>query len=331
MMTHPALVGHYAGVDTHADTHLVAVIDADGRMVDHREFLTSPEGLVAAVSWLTSHGPIAGVGVEGSASYGLGLTQLLLAADLSVVEVTRPNRQHRRSHGKTDVIDAYQAADAARTGHRISPVKHAADLAELRTHQLLRASAVTARTQIGHQLATLAHHHGQSIGKETRLARARRLTNHPHLGPAAQRWLALHTEAHHHTTAITAWLNRHTPALLAIPQVGPDTAAKLVLAAGNNPDRLTTEAAFARLCGVAPVPASSGKTHRHRLHRGGDRQANNALWRIAMLRLQTDPRTQAYAQRRTTQGKTRRDTLRCLKRYIAREIFTALKTTLDTQ
>ena len=119
------------------------------------------------------------------------------------------------------------------------------------------------------------------------------------------------------------------PALVGIFGVGPDTAAALLITAGSNPQRLHSEAAFASLCGVNPIPASSGKTNRHRLNRGGDRQANAALYRIVLVRLSHDPRTKEYMRRRTTEGMSKREIIRCLKRYVAREIFSAIQHPAD--
>ena len=123
---------------------------------------------------------------------------------------------------------------------------------------------------------------------------------------------------------ITPLVRRINPTLIAIFGVGPDTAGQLLVTAGNNPDRLRSEAAFAMLCGAAPLPASSGRTDRHRLNRGGDRQANAALHRIVLTRLRHDPRTRAYVERRTAEGLTKKDIMRCLKRYVAREVYAAL-------
>jgi len=317
---------HFAGVDTHADFHVVAVIDDVGRHLDHHQFDNTVEGLAAATAYLAAAGVVR-VGVEGTSSYGAGLARTLVAAGISVCEVTRPNRAERRRLGKSDTIDAFQAAQAALTGNRTSPAKVSERLLELRIHYVLRESALKARTQVGNEL----HHLHAMLNPGTRLGKltithVRRLadTNSP-LAIAAQRWLTLNTEADHHHKAIRTWLTTHYPAVLAPLGVGPVSAAALILAAGDNPDRMTSEATFARLCGAAPINASSGKHQHNRLNRGGDRQANRALWTIAHHRARHDQRTKDYITRRRDNDHLKpRAIQRCLKRYICRELFPLL-------
>jgi transposase len=142
----------------------------------------------------------------------------------------------------------------------------------------------------------------------------------------AQRWSALDVEIHELDAQLQTLVTTVAPALLELPGVGIETAGALLVAAGDNPERLASEASFAALCGVTPVDASSGRQKRHRLNRGGNRDANRALWVVAMTRMSRDPRTRDYVRRRTSEGLTKKEIIRCLKRYIAREIYRALLT-----
>ena len=330
-MTHhrPATTAQpcWAGIDTHAEFHVIVITDDDGHTLSHDTFPSTDHGISDATQFIVEH-HVTAVGIEGSSSYGARLTLALLGAEQQVMEVTGPQRQRRHRSGKSDLLDATSAAEAVRTQQRVRPVKNLVLLPLLRTAQIARSSAVTARTIAANELHALARI--LDITLPPRLARTTitTLAEHPHLGLLARRWLHLDDEPNAHTNPITAFLNAHAPALLAHPGVGPDSAARLLLTAGGNPDRITTDAAFARLAGVAPVPASSGKTQRHRLHRGGDRSANNALHTIARIRYDTgiDPRTHTYITRRLAEGKTRRDIIRCLKRYIARELLPDIHT-----
>lgn len=315
----------YIGVDTHAQIHVLAVTDGDGRVLEVVEFGTDPQAVMATTAWVTSHDPIR-VGIEGSASYGAALTAALLAARIPVVEVTRPNRQARRMQGKSDQLDAIQAAHAARTGDHTSPVKSHPLLHELQAHYVFRESALKARTEVGNQLQALARIRGINPGKQTRTT-ITALATHPDLALAAQRWLTLDDEAQQHHHQMETWLQAHAPELLAQPYIGPVSATQLILACGLNPERVAREAAFARLCGLAPIPASSGKRQRHRLHRGGDRAANQAFWRIAWLRSTRTERSKNYiAKRLEKPTETHAGALRCLKRKLCREITPLLHT-----
>lgn len=331
MMTHTSSP-IYAGIDTHAEFHQIALIDADAHLLSSHRVEATTEGLTQAIELLTSH-HVTRVGIEGTSSYGAHLATACRHHHLDVVEVTGPDRATRRRRGKSDPLDAEQAANAARTLQRTQPPKHHEHLAELRAHYVFHNSAITARTQVGNEIHAMNRHLNptQPLGRLTRTTITTLATTSSPLTHAAQRWLDLDTEAKHHHRAITTWLQQRHQPLLDQPCIGPISAAALVLAAGDNPDRMHSEPAFAHLCGVAPIPASSGKHQRHRLDRGGDRQANKALWRIAFLRSTRDPATIAYLQRRTTQdNKTRTETLRCLKRYIARNLYPLLQQATTT-
>jgi transposase len=341
------------GVDTHGEQHVAAVLDDTGRLVATAAFSADAAGYRQLLAWLTSFGVLDRVGVEGTGCYGAGLARYLARQDVTVTEVNRPDRQARRRRGKSDPADAAAAARAALNGDATAVPKAGTGPAEsLRALRAARRSAMKARTQAANQIAALTVTAPDPVRRRLAgLRPAARIAACARLRPAgsiadpavaarhalrllARRHQALTAEVTDLDTAITALCAQASPALLATPGVGPDTASALLATAGDNPGRLRTEASFAALCGASPLPASSGKTTRHRLNRGGDRQANNALWRIAIVRLATDPHTRAYAARRTAEGKTSREIIRCLKRYIAREVYQILTQPpppLDTQ
>jgi transposase len=332
------------GVDTHLDTHVAAAFNHLGQPLGHLEIPTTPVGYRRLLGWAQSWGSAVTFGIEGTGSFGAGLARSLRAAGCTVIEVSRPNRRTRRSRGKSDPLDAVAAARAVIAGEAASHAKADDDrVGMLRSLRIARRSAVKMRTQIGNQMKalvltapTVLRERLRHLNTNDLVAIAAGLRPGPITTPAAATKLALRglAERHRLLTAeldqLDVELRRLTveaaPDLLAILGVGPEVAGALLLASGDNPHRLRSEAAFANLCGVAPLPASSGKTHRHRLNRGGDRHANNALWRIVMVRLAHDPRTRQYVERRTAEGLSRRDIVRCLKRYVAREVFLALRT-----
>ena len=328
----------YGGVDTHRDVHVAAVVDTAGRVLGSAPFRADVAGYQQLGDWLGSHGSVARVGIEGTGSYGAGLARYLAKAGVEVVEVNRPNRQLRRRLGKTDATDAQAAARAALNGQATGLPKSGDGPVEgIRMLRVARRSAIKARTQAINQLHALVvtapdqvkHHLGNLSAKALVkvCAAYRPSTDHTTitytkktLRLLARRYQALTTEIEELNTEMHHLCVRANPALLAAPGVGPDTASALLITAGDNPHRMQSEASFAALCGASPVQASSGQTIRHRLNRGGNRQANNALWRIASVRMRYHPTTIAYVQKRQTEGKTRREIIRCLKRHIAREI-----------
>lgn len=343
-LTEPArkVVG---GVDTHKDVHVAAIVDDAGRILGTESFATTASGHRSLVRWLRRHGTVLRVGVEGTGSWGAGLARALAAADILVVEVDRPNRQRRRRRGKSDPADAEAAARAALAGDATTtPKTHDGNVEMIRVLRLARRSAMKARTQAINQLHALVVNGPDDLRAQLRglnasalVERALRFRPGPIVTPTAATKLALHELARRHDQ-LTAEISRHdqhldqlvaqtAPALIARIGVGTDTAGALLVAAGDNPHRLANERSFAALCGASPIDASSGKHQRHRLNRGGDRQANQALWRIAMVRMSCDPTTKTYIARRRTEGKTTREAIRCLKRYIAREIYQALPLT----
>jgi transposase len=336
-----------AGVDTHRDTHTVAVIDMTGRWLADEVFRADRDGYVALLAWVRGHGRLDRVGIEGTGSYGAGLARHLHGEDVAMVEVDRPDRRARRRAGKSDPIDALAAARAALAGSATGlPKQRDGQVEALRNLRIARNSGVQARADCMRQIKSLlvtaperVRAQLRHLGDRDLLALCSRLRPDPARAgePEQAAKKALHVLAGRHAT-LTAEINdldeliaplvaAINPALLKIHGVGPEVAGQILVTAGDNPTRITSEPAFAMLCGVAPVPASSGLTHRHRLNRGGDRQANAAIHRIVITRLRWDPRTRAYMQRRTTEGLSKKEIIRCLKRLVARELYYVLTNT----
>jgi transposase len=327
------------GVDTHKDIHVAAVITTLGVQLGTAEFATTQVGYRRLLTWARGMGVLRRAGVEGTGSYGAALTRYLRRHDVSVVEVNRPDRATRRRRGKTDAIDALAAAHAVLSGRATTTAKTGDGPVEmLRMFKLARASAVKARTQAINQLKAVIVGADpglrETLNALTKTALIRTCAELPDAPPRdvatattytlrrlAQRIQALTREAHELQQQTTTLIEAFAPTLLQPHGIGPDSAAALLITAGDNPDRLVSEASFAALCGVTPIEASSGKTTRHRLNRGGDRRANSALYRIALSRLRNDQRTRDYLDRRTTEGLSRREAIRCVKRYIAREVY----------
>lgn len=331
------------GVDTHKDTHTAAALDSTGRCLGNATFPASQGGYVAVLDWLRGFGRIERVGVEGTGAYGSGLATYLCKQGVNVLEVNRPNRQARRRHGKSDPADAEAAARAALAGNAIGvPKSQDGDVEVIRLLRIQRRSAIRARTQAANQLHALivtapeslrCNLRGLSLAALIKRAARFRDTKPAGLTSAtrlvlrglALRYRGLDQEVALLDAHIKTLVNAAAPDLVALRGVGPDVAGTLLVAAGDNPARLTSERSFAALCGVSPVDASSGRQHRHRLNRGGNRDANRALWVIALSRLRCDERTRAYFARRTAEGLDKKEILRCLKRYIAREVFKLLR------
>lgn len=297
------------GVDTHLDTHVGAVVSDTGRLLGTRSVSTDTAGYVDLLAWANSFGPLRRAGVEGTGTYGAGLARLLCDHEIEVLEVNRPDRAMRRSRGKSDPTDAENAARAVLAGRATAiPKEHSGAAEAMRAVSVARRSAVKAKTQAINQLRALLVNAPQEI--RDRLlkaktaecvegcARLRSLGKTPMLQTLtttlrllAKRWLTLAEELKVLDTLLDSLTARHARRLRERFGVGPQTAAVLVAVAGDNPERLKSEAALAALCGTSPLQASSGKTVRHRLNRGGNRSANNALWTIAMVRMRSDHRT----------------------------------------
>ena len=331
------------GVDTHKDLHVAAARDQLGRRLDTTMASASRAGYAQLLAWAHALGEVEAWGVEGTGSYGAGLARFLAARGQRVIEVNRPDRAARRRRGKSDPVDADAAARTVQADEATGVPKAADGTVEMvRALRAARQTAVKARTQAINALKGLlvtapTELREQLDGLRTPklITAAAALALGSMVTPTAAVMLALRSlaERYQHLDAeidlLTGKLDRLTvkaaPGLRALLGVGPDSAAALLVAAGDNPGRLRSEAAFAALCGSSPVEASSGKTRRHRLNRGGDRQANAALYRVVLVRLRWHQPTRDYVARRTAEGKSSKEIIRCLKRYLAREVFAVLR------
>lgn len=346
-----AIIEVAGGVDTHSDTHTAAVIDQVGRVLGTEQFPADTAGYAALLDWMRSFGQLVGVGVEGTGAYGAGLARLLHRQEVLVIEVDRPDRKTRRFQGKSDPIDAVQAAKTALAGERTGvPKQRDGRIEALRNLRVARRSAVDQRADAQRRIKTLIVTAPDDLRERLRSLGVKDLiTTCANLrpdrtgaaSPATAVKIALRSLARRHQqlTAEIADLDELleplvaaiNPGLVAANGVGTDVAGQLLVTIGDNHDRLRSEAAFAMLCGAAPIPASSGKTNRHRLNRGGDRQANKALYRVVICRLRWDPRTRAYMERRTKDGMSKKEIIRCLKRYVARELYQLITTPNDLE
>src|SRR5690348_5763506 len=331
------------GVDTHADTHVAAALDPIGGLLGVQEFPVTPAGYARLLGWLGGFGDVALVGIEGTGSYGAGLARHMAAAGVRVVEVDRADRQDRRRQGKSDPLDAVSAARAAQSGRAAGAPKGRDGAVEaIRALMVAKRSARNERTQAVNQARSLivtgpddlrarfARHSAAALAEAIAALR-------PRPGDAAQyavrialrelgrRVEFLDGQLDRLDDLIIPLVTARAPGLPRLYGVGPDTAALLLIAAGDRPERLRSEAAWAHLCAVAPIPASSGKIRRHRLNRGGNREANHALWRIVITRMSAHPATRAYLERRTKEGLSKKEIIRCLKRYVAREVYPYLR------
>ena len=336
------------GVDTHADVHVAAALNHIGGLLGVESFSTTPAGYTRLLAWLRSFGAVGAVGVEGTGSYGAGLTRHLEAAGVRVVEVDRSNRQDRYRSGKSDPLDAESAARAALSGkangsprgrdgtveaiRALMVAKRSARGERTRSINQARSLVVTGpddiRARFEHrstkalpaELAALRPRTGDVVGYSTRVA----------LRELGRRAEYLAEQIQYLDGLLLPLVKMRAPSLLEMYGTGPHVAAILIIAAGDHPDRLRSETAWAHLCGAAPIPAGSGKTTgRYRLNPGGDRQANHALWRIVFTRLSYHLPTQAYVERRLKEGKTKPEIIRCLKRYVAREVYHLLVCAAD--
>lgn len=336
------------GIDAHKDTHWVVVLDEHGMRVRDKQFPTTMAGYQALLGWVAQFGLVDRVGIESTGSYAAGLTRFLSARELTVVEVNTPHPHTRAKKGKDDATDAEAAARKVIAGDATATPKTTTGAIEsIRLLRVARESAVKARSaalvQLQDVLITAPGHVRESIsgkagrGKVAQCAKLR--PDHTQISDPAQaakatlRALGRRIEALDHEidtldSDLDTLVAATAPTLITRLGIGTGHAGQLLVTAGQNIDRLHSEAAFARLCGAAPIPVSSGKTHRMRLHRGGDRQANRALHMIAVCRLRYDPRTIAYMTKRLSEGLSKKDALRCLKRFIAREVFNDLKNDL---
>ena len=331
------------GVDTHADTHVAAALDPVGGLLGVQEFPATAAGYARLLGWLSGFGTVCLVGIEGTGSYGAGLARHMAAAGVRVVEVDRSDRQDRRRAGKSDPLDAVSAARAAQSGRAAgAPRGRDGAVEAIRALMVAKRSARAERTQTVNQARALiltgpddlrarfAQHTAAALVTEVALLRPRPGDAAGYATRFALRELGrraefLDDQIERLDELIVPLVSARAPGLLALYGVGPETAALLLVAAGDHPERLRCEAAWAHLCAVAPIPASSGKRTRHRLNRGGDRQANHALWRIVITRMSSHPPTRAYVERRSKEGLSKKEIIRCLKRYVAREVYPCLR------
>jgi transposase len=331
------------GVDTHKHFHVAAVLDERGALVGTATFGADSAGYRALIDWSGRCGVPLRFGIEGTGSYGRGLACAVRRSGHDVVEVMRPNRQDRHRRGKSDLLDAENAARAVLASQaeavpknaegivemirNVKVAKDAAVKARTAAMQSLKAVMVTAPAELREALQPLPNMvllrrcAGLRPGELTSVSAAVKHT----LRAIAQRWMTLNDEISGHEKLLSTLVDQLAPQLTAAVGIGPDNASELLLALGDNAERLRSEAAFAKLCGACPIPASSGKTRRYRLNRGGNRRANTALHRIVVVRMKYHEPTRAYVTRRTTEGKTKPEIMRCLKRHVTREIWARTK------
>ena len=328
-----------AGVDTHTDTHTVAAVTATGQHLATETFPATTAGDKYLASFLNTHS-VDTVGVEGTNSYGAGLTRHLINSGYTVVEVLRPTRAVRRRNGKSDPVDALAAARQVLTGDALSiPKDSTGPVESLRTLYITRKQLVTTTVKLLNTIKSLLVTASDDI--RTRYST---MTNHAMIvalarcrpkpddhDPAnavvsslkilATTYLEMRGRCDELESRISALISHINPYISNMIGSGPVIAAELLVSIGENPGRIPSEAALAQLCGVAPLPASSGRTTRHRLNRGGDRRANSALYRIAVVRMACDQRTKEYVAKRTAEGLSKKEIIRCLKRAIVREVY----------
>jgi transposase len=325
------------GVDTHKERHYAVMLDPVGQMRGELSFSATAAGYGELQQWaerLASAKELV-FGIEGVGSWGAGLCEHLEHAGHLVVEVERPRRRDRAA-GKSDRIDAISATKRVLAGENLSTPRRRGILSAIRALLIARRSAVTERTRVLNQLQAinttapiaLRERVGEGTGKqlERQVLSMRSRANvaiDERITFAVMRDLAAHSrtleqDAKRYEHELASLVCALDETLLDEPGIGPISAAKLLAC---DPTRFKTEAAFARCNGTAPIPASSGKTVRYRLNRGGDRQANNAIHTIAIIRAKHQPETRAYLERRIQEGKTKREALRSLKRHISRELY----------
>lgn len=341
-----SIVGVTGGVDTHADVHVAAAIDHNGGLLGVESFPTNGAGYEELLGWLVGFGPVTRIGVEGTGSWGVGLARFLGGQGVEVVEVDRPNRQQRRKVGKSDPTDAVSAARAALSGEAsVIPKGRNGSVEQMRVLLVARRSARQQRIQTLNQLRHLVfcapepirvrymYRYKTGLVSEAANMRPRKgsdpvaFTTNLVIRNLARRIQGLNNEMREIDQMLTELVAATAPSLLNLYGTGPDTSASLLVTAGDNPDRIGSEGSWAHLCGVTPIPASSGKVTRYRLNRGGDRHANAALYRIVLTRMSSHQETRSYVARRRGEGLNTAEVMRCLKRYVARQVFKHLPQT----
>ena len=328
------------GVDTHEHVRAAVAIDALGARLGATTIPVGEHGYRTLETWARSLGPVRAFGVEGTGSYGDGLSRFPRERGHAVLEINRPDRRLRREKGKSDPLDAENAARAALGNQATALPRSGTGVVEMIRHlKVARDTAVKGRTQAVLTLKTiivsaLAALRGQLDRITGRMTLIRRLaalrpgpitsttaSAKPSLRAIARGWLALDEEIRSHDAHLEALTAARAPELVRAHGMGAGTAAAMLLLVGDNPEWIRSEAAFAKLCGACPVPASSGRTVRHRLNRGGSRQANAALYQVVVTRMRGHRPTLDYVRMRTREEKAKPEIIRCLKRFVAREIF----------
>lgn len=333
--------GHVViGVDTHKHLHVAAVLDPIGGILETLTIPTEAAGYRRLLDWAASFGQIIAFGIEGTGSYGTALASFVRRAGHKVVEVNRPDRRTRRLNGKSDTLDAENAARAVLTGYATAVPKSADGSVEMiRQLKIAHGTAVKARASAMVTLKSVLVHAPEQLRREvtgkTPVMLARHLAalrpktlqtpgdaSRHTLRSLARRWLYLQEEAHELQEMIEELVMATAPQLVDAFGIGVDTAAEILIVVGDNPERIHSEAALAKMAGISPIPASSGmSTGRYRINHGGHRQLNAAIYRTVIVRMRFHEPTIAYVTRRTAEGKAKRDIIRCLKRYVIREVY----------
>ena len=340
MTTQPQARKVIVGVDTHKHVHVAVAIDTWGIRLGDQSFVADSGGYRALITWADTHGRIKAFGIEGTGSYGAGLARAVRRAGHRVVEVNRGDRHTRRAVGKSDPVDAESAARSVLAGQATATPKTGDGVVEMiRQLKIARETAGKARTAAMVTLKQIVVNAPPHLREALHALTDHRLLTHcaalrpgpldtptaaaKHtLRALARRWLTLADEITTHDLHLARLTAETSPTLREGFAVGANTAAAMLIIFGDNPERIRSEAAFAKLCGACPVPASSGMTTgRHRLYRGGHRQANAALHRAVVVRMRYHQPTIDYVIRRRADGRTKRDIIRCLKRFLAREIY----------
>ena len=319
------------GVDTHKHIHVAVAINHHGTRLGDRAVSADSGGYAQLEAWAQDLGRVDRFGIEGTGSYGAGLTSYLRRCGHRVVEVNRGDRRSRRSNGKSDAIDAEAATRSVLAGTSTAVPKTADGLVEMiRQPKVARDTARKGRTSAIITLKTLVINAPAELRESldgltnraliNRCARFRVSAMNSHTASAkhslralARRWMTLDTEVRSHDAVLDDLTAQASPTLRDAYGIGADSAAELLIVFGDDPERIRSEAAFAKLCGACPIPASSGQTSRHRLYRGGHRQANAALYRVAITRMRFHQPTIDYVTRRTTEGLNKKDIIRCLQ------------------
>jgi transposase len=337
--------GHIVvGVDTHKHIHVAAVMDTVGGILSTLTIPTDTGGFRQLLAWAEGFGRILAFGIEGTGSYGATLTSFLRRHDIKVVEAGRPDRRLRRANGKSGTLDAENAARSVLAGFATAIPKTADGAVEMiRQLKVVHDSAVVNRSSTMIMMKAMLVHGTDEMRRETNRMSRPKLARHlaasrprnldtpddalrHSVRTLARRWLALDAEAKELEELIEALVRSTAPQLLEQFGIGVDTAAEILIVAGDNPERIHSEAAFAKLAGIAPVPTGSGMSSgKHRINHGGHRQLNAAIYRTVIVRMRFHEPTIAYVARRTAEGRSKRDIIRCLKRYVIREVYHLVK------